>query len=107
MYKFFSHKPMCPLYILSSRSLLSLPVGVVSLGEAPVDAVVDGGAVVADGQAGPVAADGVDAEPAALVLAAVALVQIVRAVEDFKIRTLFELKNINGTFITTSFSTKK
>ena len=71
---------MCSLYMLSSRSLLSLPVGIVSLSEAPVDAVVEGGAVVADGQAGPVAADGVDAEPAALVLAAVAVVQVVRAV---------------------------
>ena len=35
-----------------AQSSILLPVGIVSLGEASVDAVVDGGAVVLDGEPG-------------------------------------------------------
>ena len=62
----------------------SIPVGIVSLGEAAVDAVVEGGAVVLDDQPGAVAADGVHSEPVALVLPAVAVVQIVRSADRLR-----------------------
>ena len=71
-------------YILFREGSSSIPVGIVSLGEAAVDAVVDGGAVVLDDQPGAVAADGVHSEPAALVLPAVAVVQIVRSADRLR-----------------------
>ena len=70
--------------ILFREGSSSIPVGIVSLGEAAVDAVVDGGAVVLDDQPGAVAADGVHSEPAALVLPAVAVVQIVRSADRLR-----------------------
>ena len=85
MHKLNGHPVLSTLLLENIlSSIVFLPVGIVSLGEAAVDAVVDGGAVVLDDQPGAVAADGVHSEPAALVLPAVAVVQIVRSADRLR-----------------------
>ena len=48
----FSPTPHIDSRIISFQASVLLPVGIVPLGEAAVDAVVDGGAVVLDGEPG-------------------------------------------------------